>query len=1232
MLKASVRRFLLISLTAGLLAALAETAFAQAADLISQPVNAQQVLRLNDVHPLAQAKYETGRLPASTPLKRMILTLKINPAQKAALDEFVRQTTDRTSSNYHKWLTPAQFGEMYGPSTADIAKVTAWLTSQGFSIDKVGTGRTRIEFSGTAGQVEAAFQTEMHTYKVKGEAHIANSIPSAIPQALAPVVAGVHSLNDFFSKPVYTVPGPNYTSPSGQLPAHLVTPADFAAIYDVNPLYKQGIDGTGQTIGIIGRSNISLQDIAAYRSLTGLPPINLNVIIDGPDPGLQPNGDESEQIMDVSLAGAVAYNAAIDLIISQTIGISDGTDLASAFAVDNNLAPILSESYSRCEGYYPQTDAYDLQVHEQAAAQGITFIQSSGDSGPAQCDADDSSSAAGGYAVNAMASTPYNVAVGGTMFNDAVNPSAYWSATNSAGLESALGYIPEVVWDVPGVVVGSGGGASILYSKPAWQTGPGVPNDGARDIPDVSFLAGGDTFYLICEADAGDDCTSGFTSFFAIGGTSASAPSFAGIMALVNQQTGSIQGNADPAIYAMANNAALYTKAFHDITEGSNDVPTVTGGTIGFDAGPGYDLATGWGSLDVYQFVTNFQAVGSQTSTLVISANQTTVTHGQDVSFNLTLSAASGSAIPTGDVAFFATNSAGTQSIGIQSCNGSSNTWVFDTAGNVPGGKLTIYARYGGDANFAPSTSNSVTVQVNRESATITVVSSANAPYDPTQPIVMSWGLGFAAYIQAQGSSTGDASPTGTVNVLVNSASQGSVSLISLGEVLQESANINGFSINSNTLPVGSYSMVLDYSGDLAYLPSTSPTYTIQVTQTNSMTVAGVDKSAPLVNSVVNIQAFVDEPGVYIVDATGSVTFTDNGKTIGQAPLPAASTILAGNSGYLAVFPYTITTAGTHVIQAVYSGDQNVTGSASPVFTLIVAAKSSTASILTKSGDISGTIGAGGSEILTDTVIGNSNGPVPTGTVIFSDGGTPISTQTLAAGVATLTTTTLSAGQHEITAAYGGDANFQPSDSATATLTVATFTLGGGSSSLSVQAGSATSAASITATDTTGFFYFFNAIPIAFTCGGLPSGASCFFNPSTANFGSPVATGLSTAATSLTITTQGPTLVSSATPLQRPGSGTRTGFGATGSLALAALLLCVPFMGKRARKLGLLVFLAAVITVAGISGCGGGVRKYAIADQGTPAGTYPVTITATAGPTVVTTTINLTVTSEIQTY
>ncbi len=235
---------------------------------------------------------------------------------------------------------------------------------------------------------------------------------------------------------------------------------------------------------------------------------------------------------------------------------------------------------------------------QQAAAQGITAMISSGDSGAAGCDSPSETKATGGAAVNGLCSTPYSVCVGGTELTEAGNNNLYWSATNNASGGSALSYIPEVAWNESASNGGSdlwatGGGASAYYPKPAWQSGAGVPADGKRDVPDVALAAAGHDGYLV-------DILG---SLYLVGGTSAASPTFAGLMALVNQKTGARQGNANTTLYALASLAASGgAQLFHGTTCGNNSVP----GVGGFTAGSHYNQATGLGSADAFVLVNHW--------------------------------------------------------------------------------------------------------------------------------------------------------------------------------------------------------------------------------------------------------------------------------------------------------------------------------------------------------------------------------------------------------------------------------------------------------------------------------------------------------------------------------------------------------------------------------------------------------------------------------------------------
>src|SRR5262249_19371807 len=412
-------------------------------------------------------------------------------------------------------------------------------------------------------------------------------------------------------------------------------------IYDINPLLNT-INGAGQTIAIVARSSFLLIDVSTFRQTFGLAPNNTTLVFNGHDPGPVP-GDDIEAILDAEWSGAVAPAANIDVVVSSSTLTSDGVDLSAMFIVDNNLAPIMSVSFGQCEKLLgTQENQFFNSLWQQAAAQGISVFVSSGDDGAAGCDDPNDPTnkpASGGLAVSGLASTPFDTAVGGTQFNETVNGNTaanFWNASNGAGFESAKGYIPEMVWNQScdpttpnspcaqtgfNLFAGSGG-ASGIYGKPSWQllSIPGMPNDSKRDMPDVSLTAADHDGYLICfQEDPTLACqvNNGVLQQAAVvGGTSASSPSFAGIMALINQKAGGgRQGLANYVLYNLAANkenfsacdsssrinpAAGTSCIFNDTTAGNNSVP----GQTGFNAVTGFDLATGLGSVDVNNLAT----------------------------------------------------------------------------------------------------------------------------------------------------------------------------------------------------------------------------------------------------------------------------------------------------------------------------------------------------------------------------------------------------------------------------------------------------------------------------------------------------------------------------------------------------------------------------------------------------------------------------------------------------
>lgn len=577
---------------------------AQPADRIPAVTDDSRTVTLaGNQHPLARMEYDAGPAAPETRLERMILVLQSGATQQQELEALLAAQQDPRSPLYHQWLTPESFAERFGASSNDIGRIVAWLGAQGFSIDEIPAGGRAIVFSGSAAQVQAAFHTPIDRYRVRGQAHLANAADPQIPEALAGVAAGVASLHDFRRQPMHTAPqtSPQYSGGGGN---YYLSPADFATIYDIDPLYANGVSGTGESIAIVGRTNIPMSDVSAFRQNFGLPANNPTVIVNGTDPGVVSQDELSEADLDVEWSGAVAPQATVNFVVSASTNTTDGVDLSAEYIVSHNLAAVMSTSFGSCEQYMGSAElSFYNNLWQQAAAQGITALVAAGDSGAAGCDGGSDPAATGPQAVNGLCSTPYSVCVGGTEFNEGANAAQYWSTANASNWSSARGYIPEMVWNESGANGGTGlwaggGGASAYYPKPSWQSGPGVPADGLRDVPDVSLTASGHDCYLMYQEG----------SLVGIAGTSAASPSFAGLMALVNQQTGSRQGNANVSLYALASLQESGGRAyFHDVTTGNNTVP----GLIGFSAAPGYDRASGLGSVDAAVLVNHWTDANS---------------------------------------------------------------------------------------------------------------------------------------------------------------------------------------------------------------------------------------------------------------------------------------------------------------------------------------------------------------------------------------------------------------------------------------------------------------------------------------------------------------------------------------------------------------------------------------------------------------------------------------------
>jgi subtilase family serine protease len=1249
------------------------------------PDDRVRVKLAGNVHPLARTANSAGAVADSLAMERILLLIKRSEAQEVALRELLEAQQDKSSANYHKWLTPEEFGKQFGPSDADLQAVTDWLNGQGFQNVRVAAGRNVVEFSGSAGRVKQAFGTQMQNYQVNGSMYLANADDPEIPAALAPVVAGVVSLHNFPRKshsrfigdvrkkpgnhklePLFTFPSPYY---SGNF--YGVGPGDFATIYNTKPLLASGNDGSGQTIAIVGETQINPKDVSDFRAMFGLPD-NFqvsNIVLNGMDPGITSLGEESESNLDVQWSGAVAPGATVKFVVSASTPATAGVDLSALYIVENNLADVMSESYGECEaGLGTAGNAFYNELWEQAAAQGITAVVSSGDGGSAGCDDfNNQATATHGLAVSGLSGTPFNVSVGGTDFNQYNVWTTYWNSINDNTTgTSAKGYIPEFPWNqncsqlglngcgasAPNGsvnIVAGGGGASKVYSKPKWQMGvTGVPNDNHRDQPDISLFASPgfvDSGYLFCQADltGTPSCnlsSAGYT-FHVIGGTSASAPAFAGIMALVNQYAAahggsSRQGNANVNLYALAKNAGASCTSsatpaagciFNDVVKGniafagsiaSNSVACKGGSlncsvsvasssgvlvdpahttTEAWTAGAGYDLATGLGSLNVNNLATNWTSASTIATTTTLTLAPTTgITHGQteNVAVTVNVKPNTGTGIASGDVALLATLADGS-TLGLDQFKLVNGAVTSTKTQNLPGGTYNVYAHYAGDGTNAPSDSASVQVTVGKEASQTFIViptfdSQGNQTSGSASSLVYGSNYIIRMYVtnsSATASANGPPSPTcSTVNQIT--CPTGTISLTANG------VGIDGgtFTLNNEgytrdiapTLTGGTYPLVAKYSGDSSYTTSTSATDTITVTPAPSQTNFDSTNFYTLVGQPLGVSVFanVNVPGG--APPTGTFSFLE-----GTNPVSGTISVSPGVSGgYIqggiaAVF----NSVGKHSITATYSGDANYASSTTSTPMIVYAQYPTTVAI---SADSTNLI-YGQSANITATVTSSHKSPTFAGSLSFySPFNATMGPVTTTSGVdgsgnqilkSTFTYTPQTSAY--INANYDGDTNYANGSSfLSINVTVPDFSLNV-TPNVSVIAGQS-GATQISVQPATNY-----STSVALSCGGaLPVGYSCSFAPPSVSLANGVAVSsqlmLSPAPASNAI--RGPALRS--TSLWRmPGNTGRFPLSVLGlTCGLAALLACR--IRGRIVKIQTVWALAVSCMLCLTIGCGGG--------------------------------------------
>lgn len=975
--------------------------------LITQPIDDGKLTTLTgNTHPLARPEFDLGTAEASLPMERMLLVLKRSPEQDAALRKLLDDQQDKHSPSYHRWLKPEEFGKQFGPTDTDLQMIVSWLQSHGFQVGST-RGRTMLEFSGTAGQVQEAFHTTIHKYLVNGEQHWANANDPMIPTALVPAVAGVHTLHDFRKAPQvralpqrfeakYAPGRPPKVTFGGNPPFHALGPADLAVIYNASAIESGGVTGKGVVIAVVGRSNLFYdqggyaqpQDVLNFRGIFNICCGTVYDLINGSDPGDLGGIEEAEATLDASWAGALAPDADVEFVVTASTNTTDGVDLSELYIIENNVGSVMTESFGGCEEGATAVEAQGLaQLAEQAAAQGITYLVSSGDSGSAGCDAPNSTQEVYGLSVNVVASSPYTVAVGGTMFNENGRDSSYWSSTNNqANLASALSYIPEDVWNescTPAAcgqnagLWSSGGGSSTIFSKPAWQAGFG-PTDNSRDLPDVSLTAAGHDPYLLCLEGSCIPDVLGYIQFAAVSGTSASTPSFAGIMALVDQNMGGAQGQADYVLYRLAatenfaqcNGSSTSSPpagscTFNDITVGNNCVPGETGypsSCTTYPSAVGYDLATGLGSVNVSNLITNWKAASfnATTTTLGLNPNPTNVPHGSAVTANVTVTSNSGT--PTGDVSILTTTTPNTSvnlcaalnACTLQPGNGSASS-VSVTTRLLPGGNYNLHAHYEGDGQFAPSDSApSASVSVSAEPSNVALIVASG--FDGSgNPIPFTSGpYGGLMYLRSDVSGqSGYGTPTGVVQFLDNGSvlAPPNAQVNPLGQL-----NGAGTAWTPNgvfTVGVGTRSIRAQYSGDASFQPSASSTTTVTITQastTTSLQLTGSDQSGTDIVATVNSASRGNAP-------TGTVTFFSGGTALSGPVSVTSSTNSSGTAQAWAYISSPI--SGNPTLTAAYSGDTNYMSSTSAPLTaspdFVIVSNAGAGIVFNKTGASSGT-------------------------------------------------------------------------------------------------------------------------------------------------------------------------------------------------------------------------------------------------------------------------------------
>ena len=1218
------RKSLLLVLLLALLVAAQVPAFASGLPnrIAMNTASASALVKLTgSVHPAIHRGTDLGSSDVNKALDYMTLHILPSAAQQSEINTLIAAQQNPSSPLYHQWLTQAEYGARFGLSDDDLAALTTWLTSQGFTLREIAPSRNLITFSGNVGQAESAFHTSIHDFQIDGAVRQANITEIALPKALSGVVGYVSGLNGIRPKGHLKRANPEFTSHSSG--NHFLAPGDWATIYNVAPIYTANYTGSGMHVGIVGQTYIPQTDIDNFRSAAGLPSTLLTykcttastctASID------ESVGDVAEADIDVEWAGGIAKNATVDYIYTSAASTGNGVYDALKYAittytVGGNVVPVISMSYGSCEtGLNDNTGDINYRVSmdtyfAQAATQGQTLLNSSGDDGAAECDYQDSS-AIDGLVASWPATSPYFTGVGGTEFNGDGTPAdpetggnQYWSYSSSADIiSSALQYIPETSWndtafdqsqDSTAYLSASGGGVSQIYALPSWQPVPSnYTGTSMRFSPDISFSASPDhDGYLVCTqnftgktvgSSTGSTCTSGFRNgsgnLTVYGGTSCSSPSFAGLLTLVVQAGGKL-GAVNSKLYALASNSTTYASIFNDITTGNNIVPCTEGaagntvnsvnecttGSFGYSATTGYDLVTGLGSANGLNLFDALTSTLSYTSTtLQLGSNPVTL----NGTVNLTATIGNTiSGTPTGTVTFYV----GSTSLGtatVSSSTATLNNVAVTLANGFSAGNDSLTAVYSGDSTFATSTSTADILIVNGLTTTVTPSASTN-PIHIGQTETLTATLGTTA-------------ATGSVTFKIGSTLLGTATVSSGVATLMIAATpANGFNAPSVTVTA-------NYSGDSSYNAESA---TLPLTLIKASTTVTLGTLTPTtMGSAVTFTATL--AAQYGGSPTGTINFSNNGNNLGNATV-------SNNAASL-----TVTTSPTffvlgsnyaNTVEAIYNGDSNY--SPSPIVTgsLTLTAATTTAVTVGSSSIPLGSSTA--TQSFTATVTSTSG--TPTGSVTFSLTN-PVTTTAFSLGTVNLSgnTATLSnikpitandfsVGTDTVTATYnpaaGSNYNSSVSSGQTFTVTAPAYTIAPASTAITLTPGNSTPV-SVTLTSTT------FADNISWTA--TPSSGLITVSPASGN-------ATLTAGGTATI---GPLNIgaSSSAANRHPHLPWTIGGG-----IFAAMLAGVPLLRRRKRVAAILLSALAIASLAFVISCSGGSKAPR---------SYTVTITGTGG-------------------